>query len=110
MDENLAAEVLGALAQGNRLKVFRLLVRCGDDGMAAGEIARAVDVPHNTLSAQLAILHRAGLVRSHREGRSIIYAADYGGVRKLLAYLLEDCCQGRPSACRPLLDAVLPAA
>ena len=110
MDEIAAAGVLGALAQENRLKVFRLLVQQGDDGLAAGEIARRLDVPHNTLSAQLAILNRAGLVQSRREGRSIIYAADYGGVRKLLAYLLQDCCQGRPAACAPLLDAVLPAA
>ncbi len=110
MDELTAAEVLSALAQENRLKLFRLLVQRGDEGMAAGEIARRLDVPHNTLSAQLAILSRAGLVTSERQGRSIIYGADYGGVRKLLAYLLEDCCQGRPAACAPLLDAVLPAA
>ncbi len=110
MDNMKAADILAALAQESRLRVFRLLVRAGPEGVAAGEIARALEVPQNTLSAQLAILHRAGLVASRREGRSIIYMPDFGGVRKLMAYLLQDCCQGRPSACAPLLDAVLPAA
>lgn len=110
MENSRAADIFAALAQENRLKVFRLLVRAGPEGMAAGDIARRLKVPHNTLSAQLAILHRAGLVVSRRAGRSIIYGPDFAGVRKLMAYLLQDCCQGRPSTCAPLLDAVLPAA
>ncbi len=101
---------LSALAQEGRLEVFRLLVRAGPDGIAAGDIARAVSVPANTLSAQLTILANAGLVRSRREGRSIIYAADYEGMSGLLVYLMEDCCQGRPEVCGPINRAVAEAA
>jgi DNA-binding transcriptional ArsR family regulator len=77
--------------------------------MAAGEIARALAVPHNTMSAQLAILSRAGLVTSRRDGRSIIYAVDSDGTRQLLAFLVEDCCRGRPEVCEPLIASALAA-
>ncbi len=100
-----AVEALSALAQGSRLAVFRLLVRAGTDGLAAGEIAREVGVRPNTLSTHLTILEHAGLVRSRRAGRSVIYAADYDGMRGLLGFLVADCCAGRPEICAPLTDA-----
>ena len=111
MDAKLATEAFGALAQVTRLAVFRLLVEAGAKGMPAGDIARRLGVPHNTMSSHLGILARAGLVTSKRESRSVIYAADYAGVRALVAFLLQDCCKGRPEVCAPLLDAALaPAA
>ena len=97
-----------ALAQESRLKAFRLLVHSGQGGLAAGEIARRLDIPHNTLSSHLAILGNAGLVVSHRESRSIIYQVDFTGTRELLAFLMEDCCQGQPELCEPLLDSLQP--
>jgi DNA-binding transcriptional ArsR family regulator len=89
--------------------VFRLLVRAGADGMPAGDIAREVGALPNTLSTHLTILGHAGLVRSRREGRSIIYSADYDGMRALLGFLMDDCCAGRPEICAPLADVVEPA-
>ena len=103
-----ATRALGALSQETRLETFRLLVRCGVGGMPAGAIARALDTPHNTLSSHLAILGNAGLVKSRREGRSIIYSIDLDGTRALLSFLVEDCCQGSPDDCRPALDNLLP--
>lgn len=99
-----AVEALSALAHGHRLAVFRLLVRAGADGMPAGDIAREVGALPNTLSTHLTILGHAGLVRSRRDGRSIIYSADYDGMRALLGFLVEDCCAGRPEICGPLAD------
>jgi len=108
MEMNNAIKAFGALAQETRLEAFRLLVQCGQEGMAAGDIARRLDIPHNTLSSHLAILVNAGLVASEREGRSIIYRIDFAGTRLLLAFLMEDCCKGRPELCAPLLDSLLP--
>ena len=105
MEANTAIKRLSALAQESRLAVFRLLVKAGGPGVPAGEIARALKITPNTLSAQLTILANAGLVTSRREGRSIIYAADYDGMSELLVYLMEDCCQGRPEVCAPLAEA-----
>lgn len=102
MESELAIKRLSALAQEGRLAAFRLLVKAGPDGLAAGDIAQALDLPPNTLSAQLTILANAGLVASRRAGRSIIYSANYGEMTELLTYLLEDCCQGRPEVCAPL--------
>ena len=99
MESTAAVARLSALAQDSRLSVFRHLVRAGREGVAAGVIARSLEITPNTLSAQLAILSNAGLVRSRREGRSIIYTADYDGMSELLVYLMEDCCQGRPEIC-----------
>lgn len=106
MEINPAVERLSALAQPGRLGVFRLLVKAGPEGLAAGAIARMMAITPNTLSAQLAILANARLVVGRRDGRSIIYAADLTGMRELLQYLLEDCCQGRPEICAPLADLV----
>ena len=108
MDIVGATKALGALSQESRLEAFRLLVRSGIDGMPAGQIARELDTPHNTMSSHLSILVNAGLVNSRREGRSIIYSIDFDGTRELLAFLMEDCCQGRPEVCSPVLDSVLP--
>lgn len=107
MDLSDAVGSLGALAQESRLKVFRLLIRAGGDGMAAGDIARAIAVPPNTMSSHLAILSRARLVHAKKEGRSVIYAVDMDGTRALLSFLVEDCCQGEPSLCAPLIASTL---
>ena len=108
MDVQIAARTFGALSQKSRLEAFRLLVRCGSEGMSAGDIARSLGVPHNTMSSHLGILVNAGLLTSRRESRSIIYSIDFEGTRALLGFLMEDCCQGRPEVCAPLLDSVLP--
>jgi len=76
--------------------------------MAAGEISRALNIPHNTMSSHLSVLVNAGLAESQREGRSIRYSIDFDGTHSLLTFLVEDCCQGRPEDCTPLLDSVLP--
>jgi DNA-binding transcriptional ArsR family regulator len=93
---------LSALAQDGRLEVFRLLVKAGPEGMAAGDIARALEVQPNTLSAQLLLLSNAQLVRARRDGRSIIYGVNFDAMRDLLVYLTEDCCAGRAEICEPL--------
>ena len=107
MDTSHAVAALSALAQESRLKVFRLLVRCGPEGMAAGSIARQLKVPHNTLSSHVGILTRARLVKSRKESRSIIYSVDLEGTRRLLSFLVEDCCCGKPEVCRPLIASAL---
>jgi ArsR family transcriptional regulator, arsenate/arsenite/antimonite-responsive transcriptional repressor len=102
MESPSAVAALSALAHPGRLEVFRLLVRAGPEGMAAGEIARATGSLANTLSANLGLLAGAGLVGSRRDGRSIIYTAGYDRMRELLAFLMEDCCGGKPEICAPL--------
>jgi DNA-binding transcriptional ArsR family regulator len=94
-----AITALSALAHEGRMAVFRLLVRAGPQGLSAGEIAEATGALANTLSTNLGILARADLVTSRREGRSIIYTAGFGGMRELLAFLMEDCCAGQPEVC-----------
>ncbi|WP_102108799.1 ArsR/SmtB family transcription factor [Oceaniglobus roseus] len=106
MDNRLALEAFAALSQSTRLDVFRLLIKAGDNGMSAGEIGETLGVRQNTMSANLAVLVRAGLIRNLREGRSIRYFADMDGVRGLLAFLMEDCCAGRPELCQPVLDQI----
>lgn len=96
-----AAAALGALAQESRLAVFRLLVQRGPRGLAAGQIGERLRIPGPTLSFHLAQLSHAGLVSSRREGRSIIYAADYAGMQALMAYLGENCCRDDAGACAP---------
>jgi ArsR family transcriptional regulator len=108
MDISTTVKALSALAQESRLNAFRLLVRSGSEGLAAGEIARQLSIPHNTLSSHLSILSNAGLIESHRESRSIIYHINFNGTRELLSFLMEDCCQGQPDLCLPVLDSLLP--
>lgn len=105
METKLALTQLSALAQENRLALFRLLVKAGHEGMAAGDIAAALGVPPNTLSAQLNILSQAGLIAGTRQGRSIIYSAQYEAISGLIVFLMEDCCQGRSEICAPVLEA-----
>jgi DNA-binding transcriptional ArsR family regulator len=104
METIAAVAALGALAHAGRLDVFRLLVKAGSGGAPAGEIARALGVLPNTLSANLNVLGHAGLVGSRREGRSIIYSANYERMRDLLGFLMEDCCAGSPEICAPVAD------
>jgi ArsR family transcriptional regulator len=104
MESKTAVGALSALAHQGRLDVFRLLVKAGPDGLAAGDIARAADMLPNTLSANLNLLSHAGLVTSRREGRSIIYAAAFEQMRDLLAFLVEDCCGGEAAICAPLAE------
>ena len=99
MDAPHALAALAALGQPTRLSIFRLLVRKEPDGLSAGALAEAVGCPHNTLSTHVAILARAGLVNGTREGRSITYRADAAGTRALIAFLVTDCCDGRPELC-----------
>ena len=94
-----AITALSALAQEHRLAIFRLLVAHGPDGLSAGVIAQRVGVPASTLSHHLAHLERAGLLCARRCERHIFYAVDAAGVRRLIAFLTEDCCGGRPEIC-----------
>lgn len=100
MKINQAVTALSALAQESRLQVFRLLVRAGPEGTAAGQIAEELDVPPATLSFHLKELANAGLIVSHKEGRSVIYALSVTGINDLMSFLTEECCQGRPDLCR----------
>ena len=94
LDSSGIVEALSALAQEHRLAVFRVLVEAGPEGMAAGEIAAKIGLPNSSLSFHLAQLRHAGLVSQRREGRSLIYAADYGAMNALVGYLMENCCGG----------------
>jgi ArsR family transcriptional regulator len=106
MDKNASLTALAALGQETRLDIFRLLVRAGPGGVAAGEVASRLGAMQNTVSSHLKILTQAGLIRAERDGRTIRYVADMTGFRDLLAYLMEDCCNGAPELCRPVIDAV----
>lgn len=97
-------EALQALAHGTRLSVFRLLVQAGGAGLMAGEIAQRLGVPPSTMSHHLGLLERARLTTSERESRVIRYRADYDGMRRMLGFLMEDCCQGDPLLCADLAD------
>ena len=102
MEQEQAILSFAALAQSTRLGVFRLLVKHEPEGLAAGEIAKALAVPQNTMSAHLAVLARAGLVISERRSRSIIYRADLATLQELTSFMVEDCCGGRAEICAPV--------
>ena len=101
-----ALAALAALGQETRLDIFRLLVRAAPGGIPAGEIGHSLGTVQNTTSAHLKVLSHAGLVCPEREGRVVRYHADMTGFRDLLAFLMEDCCSGKPELCRPVIDAV----
>lgn len=94
-----ALAALAALGQPTRLAIVRLLMRKQPSGLPAGSIAEAIGCTHNTLSTHLAILARAGLVQGTRDGRAIIYAAEIDGMRALVSFLINDCCNGHPELC-----------
>ena len=106
MDKKSALAALAALGQDTRLEVFRLLVRAGAEGLPAGEIASRLGTFQNTMSAHLKVLDHAGLVRAERDGRVVRYVADMSSFRDLLAYLMEDCCNGAPEVCQPVIQAI----
>ena len=108
MENEQAVLALAALAQSTRLQAFRVLVQHEPDGLAAGDLARALEVPQNTLSAHLAILSRAGLVMSERRSRSIVYRAKLGTFQAIALFLLQDCCGGRPEICAPVVESLKP--
>lgn len=110
MDSTSTVRALSALAHDGRLAIFRELVRAGPEGLAAGEIASRLGILPNTLSASLNLLSNAGLIASRRQGRSIIYRAAYDRMSGLLAYLMQDCCQGRPEVCASLNEIAARAA
>jgi len=99
---------LAALAQSTRLAVFRLLVKHEPKGLAAGDIARALAVPQNTMSSHLSVLSRAGLVSAQRFSRSIVYRADLARFQAVVLFMLRDCCDGRPEICAPLIESLTP--
>jgi ArsR family transcriptional regulator len=99
LSEAHAISALSALAQPTRLAIFRLLIKHEPVGITAGVIAETVGAPHNTLSSHLAILVRAGLLRSSREGRTIVYRSNVEGMQSLLSFLVNDCCDGHPELC-----------
>ncbi|GGK43849.1 hypothetical protein GCM10011322_33650 [Salinarimonas ramus] len=106
MLESHAIAAFAALSQETRLRVVRLLVRSGEAGMAAGAIGEAVGASASNLSFHLSHLERAGLVESRRESRSIVYRAKVDGLAGLVRFLLEECCDGRPEICAPLLGSL----
>jgi DNA-binding transcriptional ArsR family regulator len=108
MKETDALAALAALSQATRLQTFRLLVTREPDGVPAGELARLIGVPQNTMSAHLSILANAGLVGGERRSRSILYRADLARFREVVLFLLKDCCGGRADVCAPLMSDLLP--
>lgn len=103
MEIEQSVAVLSALAQPTRLTIFRLLMTAGAAGVPAGDIARQLDAPQNTISTHLATLAHAGLVVGMRQGRMVRYRVNLETARDLLEYLMKDCCAGNPQVCLPLL-------
>lgn len=108
MDEITTIAALSALAQATRLQTFRLLVSREPEGVPAGELARLIGVPQNTMSAHLSTLAQAGLVTGERQSRSIIYRANLDAFRQVALYLLKDCCGGNAELCAPLISEFTP--
>lgn len=108
MDTKEAISALGALAQGSRLAVFRMLVCAGPTGMAASKIAEQLGVPPSSLSFHLKELTHAGLIQPRQEGRFLIYAANFDAMNALIGFLTENCCDGNPCspvrACEPSVE------
>lgn len=110
MENDQAVDVLGALAQPTRLRAFRALITKEPEGIPAGDLARMLGVPQNTLSSHLNVMAQAGLVTAERRSRSIIYRADVQAFQTVALFLLEDCCGGRPEICAPVIKSLSRAA
>jgi ArsR family transcriptional regulator len=108
MESEDAILALAALAQSTRLDVFRLLAKHEPEGLAAGDIAKALTVPQNTMSSHLSVLSRAGLVSAQRFSRSMVYRADLARFQAVVLFMLRDCCGGRPEICAPLIEILTP--
>ena len=108
MESTQAIDVFAALSQVTRLDTFRLLMEHEPAGLPAGEIARRLEVPQNTMSTHLAILARAGLIEAERHSRSIVYRAVVDRVRQIASFLVQDCCGGHPELCEPLIAEFTP--
>ena len=106
MDNNQATTAFSALSQQTRLDVFRLLIKAGSTGHLSGEMGELLAVKQNTMSTNLNILLRAGLIRNERHGRSVRYFADMQGIGGLIDYLLQDCCGGAPEQCKPIINTI----
>lgn len=106
MNETQALAALSALSQETRLRIVRLLVTAGLEGMPAGSIGDELDASSSRLSFHLTHLEHAGLIQSRREGRSIRYTATFEALSGLISFLMRDCCQGRPEVCAPALTAL----
>lgn len=106
MESERTILALAALAQSTRLDVFRLLVKNEPAGLAAGDIAKALAVPQNTMSSHLAVLARAGLISAKRTGRSIVYRADLAHLQDVVLFMLKDCCGGRLEICAPVMESL----
>ena len=106
--KSAAISAFDALAHDHRLNVFRMLIRKGPKGMAAGDIARELEIPPSSLSFHLGLLERAGLIESRRDRRRIIYSAHIEGIRELISFLTDDCCDGRPELCDGLFEGFDP--
>lgn len=105
MDERQALIAFAALAQETRLRILRMLVVAGPDGLAAGSIAAKAEVSASNVSFHLKELERAGLALARRDARSIIYSAQYDALSGLIRFLMEDCCSGHPDICAPIVTA-----
>jgi DNA-binding transcriptional ArsR family regulator len=103
MKDKNAVKIMAALAQTTRLRVFRLLMISGKKGMAAGKIAKTLDVPQSTLSSHLKILESAGILTSERQERKIVYRAEIKKVRSFVSHIVNDCCDGHKDICTPTI-------
>ena len=103
MNQEAALSALAALAHPTRLAAFRLLVRHEPDGLSTGELVERSGLTQSTFSTHLAVLAKAGLVRSDKQGRNQIQRAEIGALRALMLFLAKDCCEGRPELCEPLV-------
>lgn len=101
-----AVKCMAALAQESRLRVFRLLVEIGEEGLPAGSIGEQMKLPAATASFHLKELTNAGLIQQKRDGRSLIYSINPDAIGELLGYLVEDCCKGRPDLCQPMIENI----
>lgn len=106
MESNEVTSAFSALSQKTRLDVFRLLITAGANGLLAGELGGQLNVKQNTMSANLTVLLNAGLVCNERQGRTIRYFAEFDALQGLLAFLMHDCCGGRPELCQPIIDEI----